>query len=181
MNPVRDNLGYFETRDQINAAKSVAWLSDPNLNTCLSICLYLTLQDVGFEELCRPEAYRDLGMGECQLYHSCKSEFNPCMPVLWRVHELKSDRSWSWCSLTGNRCCGEVLFNFNPYCCSRCNPYWIISAGHQLAFIWYDEQYKSDIEHIAHSAMIVSRFHIYRTVHEPPIHQPWWLRECIDI
>jgi hypothetical protein len=53
-NPVRNNLGYFETRDQINAAKSVVWSVGSRNLTAHTIGLFLILQAMGFKRLCRP-------------------------------------------------------------------------------------------------------------------------------
>jgi Prolyl oligopeptidase family len=56
-NPVKNNLGFWETRDQINAARLVpsAISADSDKNNA---------QDVGYQTVCGPEAHWYLGMGK---------------------------------------------------------------------------------------------------------------------
>ena len=53
-NPVRNNLGFFETRDQINAAKLVAWSIGSQNLIAHTIGFVLDLQAMGFKRPCRP-------------------------------------------------------------------------------------------------------------------------------
>ena len=59
-NPVRENLGYWETRDQIEAARCVPWcywIENEGLLTQSS-------QSMGIQEVRGPQANRHLGLGE---------------------------------------------------------------------------------------------------------------------
>lgn len=85
-NPVRYNMGFWETRDQINAARCVF---------CASFSPFFSArsrhpQHLGRQGLRRPESHWHMGLGKsfCTVNH-CKLSW-PSTSVLWRVHGFQS-------------------------------------------------------------------------------------------
>lgn len=89
-NPVRNNLGYFETRDQINAAKSVAWSIGSQKLIAHTIDFVLDLRLWASKDYVDPKRIGIWGWVSVDGSLLFTMLFLITLSVLWRIYELQS-------------------------------------------------------------------------------------------